>query len=749
MSKLISSYYTAALACLLCSAALCSPGTASARISGDVSLGYEDYREKRNGDSTSTSSFQQLYSLVYSTPYKRSKFGNYNFTLGYEWGAVNYTENSSDQRVSAGHLLYGGEYNFESRTVPLKVMMFSRDLNRLSINSTYSNGVYDNEDSVIPSGVARDLYGGGVRNSSGITIFFGERDPDLLTANYPRFADIPKIYIDYRNDFTRDLRSSSPEHMRQQTLNTSMEKGLLSVNYKLINLKDYLQQSSYSGGSPGYNEQSISVGHIDRHNTRKWENLTNWIQVSADGGMVKRVEVNDPAASFTEYQLNLFATAQRKTWQARTFNTFMRTSEGDNRISDEIRLPLYIDGSFGADNSWQVLFQHRNADNTFYNFETHSDVSSPEKSTTASARLEAFKRSTFTLTPSLSLIMSDTSYDGKKFTIAGSIETSSTRRFSDRLALSGSYRIERTNEENAANTTTNIKTLQVLTGKALYRVDKQLIASAEQTIVANSGTSSNTISSGTNTGSLSGNYVISSRTEVVNDDLLASITKAKLSWTPKPRVTVNTETALEVNSVSSNNDLETLMKFSGDINYSMPAYTLQTAANYVRRDLNSIHDQVMSISGQAVYSPSQNINSSVSGTYSMKDESGLSSNQTYIRQQLSYFFVSSKFRRKLIELRQESTLEESDETTISGSYNSVRRLSLQSKYYFNTNVYASALARYSILNPGDVSEWMGGATLGMQYKLLQGNVEYFQGKRSGNNDNRVERRFSAHLKKQF
>lgn len=61
----------------------------------------------------------------------------------------------------------------------------------------------------------------------------------------------------------------------------------------------------------------------------------------------------------------------------------------------------------------------------------------------------------------------------------------------------------------------------------------------------------------------------------------------------------------------------------------------------------------------------------------------------------------------------------------------------------------SAVIRYSLLDPGNKKELFGSGGIGVQFPLLQANIDYSYGRRTGDRDNRVEKRFSANLKKQF
>ena len=70
-------------------------------------------------------------------------------------------------------------------------------------------------------------------------------------------------------------------------------------------------------------------------------------------------------------------------------------------------------------------------------------------------------------------------------------------------------------------------------------------------------------------------------------------------------------------------------------------------------------------------------------------------------------------------------------------------------YYPTKYLFMSAVIRYSLLDPGDKKELFGSGGIGVRFPALQANIDYSYGKRNGYMDNRVEKRFSANLKKQF
>jgi hypothetical protein len=725
------------------------PENAFARVSGEVAFEYDDYKSKTDQLDSSKSLLYQKYSLLYDKRGRLGKYGGYGFALGYEWAALDLaqTDNGVESKsaVNNGHLLYSVDYSYNSKIVPLNIYFFSRDMNRIQSYNNPEALSSINGDTLVPTLNIPNVQAGGTKISTGARLVFGEQKSDSLTSKFPRLVELPRVFIDYSEAYVSNLNSAAPEHSRTRLLNASIAKDSLWFTYKMLDSKDYLTKSDtlglfYSFGTNAQ-EQSFHLGTVDNYGQRIWVDLTNWIQISADGVMTKKSDPSSPTTSGTEYNLNLFAIAKRERWDARSFSTFSRQIDANLQLDEDLKIPIYVSGLWSNDTNWQARFEqkdHRVSNNGY---------ALKEQTSFASLRVETFKRSLFTLTPyvAVEILNSDTT---KKLSVQGRIETSSTRRFSDKATLNASYEIKRFSEETAASRTDQLT--QSLSGKAQYRISNNLIMNADQLLTVNIGAvnaSQGTVSSSekfTDSGSR-----LTGRVEDISDNYVRSVTNAKIAWSPVPRLRTDIQASLDIYGVKGN-ELDTIMSFNGSIDYSLPKYAVNASSRYSRRTTGGVSGDEMSFTGYAQVAPAPNTLSSVRATYTRINEFGTVKNTTDVSQRLEYKIPSRKFIGNLIEVSQQSVFLKSSESPIYGNfYTTARQFTLQGKYFVNSNLYASALSRYSLLSPGNVSEWMGGASLGVQYKLLQGSVEYYQGKRTGGNDNRMERRFSANLKKQF
>lgn len=736
---------------LLSAVALFAPAGAMARVSGEFAVGYEDFTSTGDDHKTTKSSFHQNYSLMYDKRGNLGRLGSYSFGIGYEWASINLsgTEYGRDigTDVTASHIPILLDYKYNSRTIPLNISLYTRDTNRIT-PSVSDSRIENLGDNIVPSGVAEELNGTGSRIVSGATLSFGEIKSDPFASKFPRLVELPKIYLDYSEERLTDLHSPNPQHSYTRWFNSGIGKDSLWLSYKSVNYKDYLAKSQNFGslysGNTDYDEQTFSLGTVSVFQERLWVDLTNWIKISVDGSMTKRNESGNLTNSYTEYDLNFFATANRKNWQARTFNTFSRSLDGNMLLDEDLIIPVYISGSYGPDSTWGVRFEQRDER------QTSKDYSYKNVSTFASVRVETLKRSPFTLTPQASIEIADFT-KSRKMTMNGKVETLSTRRFSDRIDISAAYEITAATEQlTETNTDTNNDTLnQTVYGSFNYRLGREITLSADQRFTVSSGKTVSTTGN-IQTGE---NFTISSssgfnRTSSTNE-YNRSITTGKIAWVPNARLRMNASTSADLYDVKGS-DLDTILSLSGGIDYSMPQYSIGVNSIYSKRTVGSLNSDQVVISGYGKYSPAQNVSSTLRGSYSRSDDFGEIKNFTELYQQVSYIVPGRLLRGRLLEFTQQSTLLKSSESAVYGtSYKGLKQLSLQGKYFMTNNLYASAITRYSLLDPGNVGEWMAGGQVGVNYRLLQGNVEYYQGRRSGGDDNRKEKRFSANLKKQF
>lgn len=723
---------------------LLCPDYGIARIRGEVELGYEDFSSRSDSLDISKSAFYHKYSLLYS---KKGRFGSndgYDFAVGYEWASLDfssdYNDRSVDTGLSTGHLLYNVGYGYTSKSLPLKLSLFSRDLSRMNLSSAQ---LETSENSVVPDSVRDSIAEGGTRISSGATLEFGEISSNPLKSRFPHLTEIPRIFLNYREDYISNLKSLAPVHYRDRRFDAALAKDSLWVTYKRLEHKDYIEREGAPGAAEpvfsGSDEQTIRLGTVTVSEERLWVDLTNWISISADGAMIKRRDNENRIDTYTDYELNLFAIAKRDTWQARTFNSFLRSVDADQQRQETIKIPVYLNGVYGTDTSWQVRFEHKDETDT----RIKNDVTD-----FASVRVETWKRSPFTLTPSFSAEVGDFS-GTKQLALQGQVETSSTSRFSNKYAINASYDVKFYKGETATSDSFDQVT-QTLFGRAVLKLDNNLVVSADQRLTHNVGSTASTAGNIVAAENFGRGNIGETRNQTASNDYLRSVTSGKVAWTPTARLKVNAQASLDLYDIKDGS-FDKILSLSGGIDYTMPKYNIQASGRVAKGVIDNIDTEEIDVTAFARYAPTHNVNNSVRATYTRSNEYGEFTDSTSVRQQFTYAQPSSNFRGKRYEVTQEATFLQSSETQVYAGYRELKQLSLLGKYFFTSSIYASAVSRYSLLGTDGVSEWMGGATLGINYKLLQGSLEYYQGRRTGGGayENRIERRFAANLKKQF
>ena len=254
--------------------------------------------------------------------------------------------------------------------------------------------------------------------------------------------------IDYRDSYDRDLKNLTPMELRAKELNVTLSKGDVEVGFFRYDYSDKIN------GTSSYINDRFTIGTLSYEEGRKWVDLTNWIQLSTDANFIRRRGGNINYAG-DDYEINLQAKAIRDRWNVMTFNSFNRSQREDG-LSHAMIVPVYAKGTWNSDTDWQVrlLADQRKKDGPHLN---------PKDNSTdllASVRVNTFKRSAFTLSPSLSVEQIEDS-DKTTVIMLGEVEAASTRRFSSRHALYGRYSLGlNTSESATANTDYMLHTLQ-------------------------------------------------------------------------------------------------------------------------------------------------------------------------------------------------------------------------------------------------------------------------------------------------
>ena len=730
------------------------PTKAFCQLSAEAEIDYVNYDVRDNtGQHVSARSLSQRYSLLYETEGKiiDGRLGKYNLALGYDWATfdttINSTAGTDNPQGSRGHILYRGEVAIDPKEMPLRFTAYSRDMTRNSFLQDDSSLVSTllNKNPLMGNPQITTGIMDGIHSDSGATLVMGVKNG--MTNGYNEILrHFPMLMLDYRDTINHDLQSTSPINDRLSRLAfVSLNKKDNWFHYRLITYNDYINPEN------NYKETQFQLGTVDQAMQRRWIDFTNWLSVSADGQLTKRTSGATASSStaisststqltdsFTEFDLNLFGVAQRSSWEARSFNNFNRIREDNGRITYRTSAPLYANGTVSADTSWNTRFSYKNdRDNQSNNFE---DIN-------VGYRIDTFKRSTFTLSQQLD-VEKATSNNTDMLITSGALETTSTARLSRILSFGASYNIRNYSYNNSTNFLD-----QMLRATATYTPSNQTRWVLSQITRLTNGTSQY-INSSLLGATLTAPQYTSPRSYLsTGGPSVQSITGLSFFWSPLPRlnasVAINEDIYLPKNAPQS---FQTNLIQS--IDYSGANFKL-TSRNTLSTDNT---DQTTSVNAfnsynRADYTFSRSLDAHGSITYNKAIGNSNESNALSCEQALNYYYYSTRgVARRLFEINELIDHVENSTSANMNYYSSITRnrytdFSLGAKYYPLRQLLLAAGSKYTFFNNVDDHTLTYFGSIGLNYRLLQANVEYIYG--TAKADGRIEKKLTANVKKTF
>ncbi len=715
------------------------PGIAAAGLSGVAELGYVKYDSEINGTKNiDASTFQQRYSLLYDTAgtIGDARFGRYKLGLGYEWASfdtrIKSPADDSNPAISAGHVLFLGEVVVDPKEIPLRFKAYSRDLSRTTFIADTVTTLADTTDRLLAPGLTTSLLDG-THISSGATLVLGVKNG--MTNGYSSiYRELPMLLLDYKDEIVRDLKSQTPTDTRLSKLAfVSLNKKDNWFHYRRIQYRDYIDKTN------DYLDNEFQLGTVDETQSRRWIDFTNWIKISTD---LQFTTHNVASIKDSEqYDVNLFAIATRSTWEGRTFNNFTRTMHfsGNTGVEYSRRIPVYLNGIWGADTDWRVTIASEE-DQKKLLFDRSS-----KRDNLASFRVDTFKLSPFTLAQAFSVERYE--FTGQKSLVLDSTtETASTRRFSDIYALAASYNIK--NTETETDLTTDNYLTQTFTGRGNYTPSRSLRFTLDQTVANAIGQRSASASP-----TIAANSLFSSST---NSSLFRadpttgytrSITTLATDWQPAARLRIG---------LSGSEDILWTQGQPGDyyttvrntVDYTRADLVLNLTNSATQRVQGDLHDYSVSVEGKGSYTPNRTVAATLRSIYGKEKSGGAELSRLEISEGFNYYlYTSNGVSRRLLEVNQGIEHTQLDYTT-NGQSETRTAFTLGCRYYPLRQLFVASTAKYSLVAPGDIKELISTSSLGMSFSKLQASLDYSYGKRYGG-DNRVENRFAANLKKQF
>lgn len=730
-------------------AVLSWPSSSVAKLSADVSLNYVNYDNRNNsGQHLSANSFTQDYSLLYQTAgnFYDSRIGKYNLSLGYNWTAldtsISSNQGSEDIKVNRGHILFNGDILLDPKELPLRFTAYSRDLNKNILNTTDTSlisGMLSRNGSLLTTPSLPTGISDGIHIDSGATLVAGVKNG--MTNGYNEILrHLPMIMLDYRDQINRDLKATNPVDNRYSRLAfVSLNKKDNWFHYRYTTYDDYVDSSN------NYRERQIQIGTVDHMLARRWIDFSNWLQVSTDMQLTRKT-TQSLGQNFEEIDLNLFAQARRKNWEARSYNNFNRYREDNGKLTYRTTVPLYVSGIVNPDVSWSTRTAYR---------DSRDNAGSHLESLFAGYRVDVFKRSPFNLSQSFD-VESTSSESSDMLVLNGTLETNSTPGFSRQWSLGAAYNIKDSISNSGSGRTNFLE--NKLSLQTTYALSNQLRIMLRQENSFTSGNNSKFSSSVRDAETSIPQYISprSADAENIGSSSYRSFSNLGITWNPLPRLDFvlnviedyftsekvgsnNIATVSATLNYSSNN-----LKFSDAIAYSQGSYQL---------DQNT---KTFSNIASLEYVFTRNFDSRLAASYYHWTDKNVISNIYIIEQSLNYsYFSRSGLARKLLEINEVFLYNSlpavnnsfSTNTGVVNNRTSNSSLTLGFKYYPLKQLVLSGGTRYQYDNKISNYSLMWYASVATNFRLFQASVDYYQGKRQS--DGLVEKKFTANVKKSF
>lgn len=734
--------------CVVFAFLLLCPADATALLSGDASLTYTSFEGSAASASgrtkTSSSSLVQHYSLLYSSNgfIYNSRVGSYDVALGYDYTALDTTIKSSNRNdsydKSRGHLLYKGEIYIDPKEVPFRLNVFSRDMTRTSVTNSVSDRGAQATGSVLGANLLGVDIKDGMHIESGATLIAGVKNG--MTNGYNEILrHFPMILIDFKDVINKDLRSMDPVNDRLSRLAfVSLNKKDNWFHYRHTQFQDYLNTNN------NYEENEYQLGTVDQNLARRWVDFSNWLKVSTDIQFSKR-KSNYQLNSIEDINLNLFVVGERKYWNARTFTTFNRYKDENNKLTYQTNLPLYASGEINNKTSWNTR--------TSYRSNNELDVNGAVTKFTsilAGYRVDAFKRSPFTLSQSFDVETSEnnasTSVSASSLvTLSGLLETTSTPAFSRNGTLAASYSIKQWSTTIANSNSEFLQ--QSLSLRAGYALSNTLRFEARQSFSYATGSSASFSSTVRDSSTLLPQYSNPRNFESssTNSKSFNSVSNLTVAWNPKPRLNISLNLNENIYK-SASLGINTITDVQSTVAYTTDVWNFNNILRYTKgsSDMNDNSAEAISNSTTVKYIHSRKLDASGSVMHLVDRAGGSTVRSTSVEQRLNYnYFTRSGVSRKLLEFSETLLIADGSEslnTNIDKSY--AKSLFLGLRYFPIQQLSLAGSVGYSFFDRNPFSNnytLVYNASATANFRLLQASLDYSHGIRKvdGARENRV------------
>lgn len=690
-------------------------------VSGEAELSYVNYDAKAANPATgsqarsSGESFSQRYMVDYniSNLNHRNQAQYYDLSLGYEWMSFDtkISDDLSDSHIKGvlGKFRYSGDVAYNPSHLPLSLRITANDADPTGFNR-FGN---DNNSGLVGSNLINSIYGD-VKNAK-YTVSFAF-DPRRASKNSLR--GLPTLNLDYRETF---LKSTTGNYIYDNSTKELAVAGLNKENnwihFRTVIYEDYIDSHN------NFNSQQFQIGLVDYNRRRLWSSLTNWIDVSADGQLATRKGTTNSE----EYDVNFMAIATRRTWSARSFMNYNRlmivdTLGSENKLTEQARVPVYIKGIYGAETDWYFSVTAERGTQTDFQRGNLKENSYLNQVTLG---LNAFKRSKFTFSPSLSVLASKGYGGADVLELTAGAEAASTARFSNKLGLFAKGMFRYKNDGlNLPSSDTWSSTLNL---RADYKTDSRFVSSFREELAAGTDVSQDHFSP------LSG-----------PEKYVRTYTLASIAWTPKASFTTSLEASYDLRMNETSADTKEAMLLHR-LSYDKQSTLYRLETQFIERSSNTGNILTFTNTGDFQYRPDRYNDLTLKYSYKKTNENSFmnTSEWSFIQKYNYSFFTRTGILRNYATLGQELGYTGTDTYGSNASYKYLR---FSGRYSPTDKISLFGSAKYEKANTGSTVLYYT-AGLNADFKLLTTSIDYTLAKRDS--DKRTERRLAATVKRSF
>lgn len=734
---------------------------AAGRLSGSAELRYAQQEAKESGQTVlDTTHLAQQYSLLYQTKgqFMEGRGGKYALGLGYEWNALNAELNGEDFDIQTGKILYKGDVLIAPGGLPFRLHLYSADMVKSHFIEQGVDSLFEpsGSDSFVPGRPLTNI-NNGQHTRTGITLVVGETNGRYSGAYRNILEDAPRLLIDYAEDYVRDLKSFTPQHYRSRDLAfVSLNKRDNWFHYRLFEHRDMLESQE------NFDEKSFLIGTIDHTNLRRWINMTNWIQVSADGSYTTGSRPYVADGGFNRYDLNLFARARRADWQASNFNSFSRVEEF-GALRRTIETPVYAQGDWGRDTSWRGRFigQRENDLNFATGEERSKDV------LYATTRLETLKQQPMIVAPELAVeVKGGNRGEGESARVG--VEIYSNRSYRPRFDWLAGYSLTHFGGTGETGFETDFWE-QVGRGSIATDINASFRTGLEQELILGSGSLDRT----------SSQYILP-RSDLGIPEYMAQINRRDGSvfrsistWFGEHRSTSRLYNRFELtyDYLKTDSDNSDQIELAHNLRYDWRNLNVDMRNRMIigndiqSRDTfgDSVFAPVVAATGDKSfvhstnfwYSPGRSTEASGRFNYEWRDAGSTTSTRWRAQQDYRYnIFHVNGIVRKLADIGERLEYEVFDPA--SGQRESATAFTLLGNYYPTRHTLLGARVRYEMRSPEDTDTLTWYTTAGLDFEKFQLALDYSYGTRTAGTPTagtltpeRKEHRWEVQVKKTF